>query len=156
MSSTLQLSTAWCVAFLALILPFRLRRCSENQLEAVMARRSRPKLMQCTSEVMGMSEKRAWSRYMSALLHSKSLTMLRISWRSACRIIPRMFSRVETCFFLWVGRKDEERKMVDGLSHHRLLGFLSNNHNSLSHLFLGKNRNLGPASRKSFLHTGLY
>lgn len=106
-SSTFWFSTNVAVpAFL--ILWFRLGRCSENQLETVMARRSRPRLTQCTSEVTGMSEKSARSRHMGALLHSKSLTMLRISWRSAWRIIPRMFSKVETCFFLWEGGWTEE------------------------------------------------
>jgi len=97
-------SACWGVVFLAFFLLFRLGRCSENQLEIFMASRRKPRLMQCTSDVMGMSEKRAWSRHIRTLLHSKSLTMLRISCRSACRIIPRTFSRVETCFFLWSGR----------------------------------------------------
>lgn len=111
MSSIFWPSIGWEVKFLTLILRFRLGQCSENQFDIVMARRRRPKLTQCTSEVMGMSEKRAWSRHMRALLHSKSLTMLRISWRSACRIIPRTFSKVETCFFLWGGRMQKGRKV---------------------------------------------
>lgn len=112
MSSTFWFSTRLAVPTF-LILWFRLGRCSENQLDIVMARRSRPRLTQCTSEVMGMSEKSARSRHMGALLHSKSLTMLRISWRSACRIIPRTFSKVETCFFLWKGGwRQEDRKMI--------------------------------------------
>lgn len=107
MSSIFWFSTGWALPRF-LILLFRLGRCSENQLETIIVRRSRPRLTQCTSEVMGTSEKSAWSRHMGALLHSKSLTMLRISWRSACRIIPRMFSKVETCFFLWEGGWMEE------------------------------------------------
>lgn len=116
MSSRFWFSTAWVVPTF-LILWFRLGRCSENQLETVMARRSRPRLTQCTSEVMGTSEKSARSRHMGALLHSKSLTMLRISWRSACRIIPRMFSKVETCFFLWEGGWTEESRTVSVNGH---------------------------------------
>lgn len=116
MSSTFWFSTGWAVpAFL--ILWFRLGRCSEIQLETVMARRRRPRLTQCTSEVMGTSEKSARSRHTGALLHSKSLTMLRISWRSACRIIPRTFSKVETCFFLWEGGWTEERGMMAVIGH---------------------------------------
>lgn len=108
-SSTFWLSAGWLFAFLELSLRFLRGQCSENQLEMVMAMRRRPRLTQCTSEVMGMSEKRAWSRHMRAVLHSKSLTMFRISCRSACRIIPRTFSRVETCFFLWGGRMEGGR-----------------------------------------------
>lgn len=111
MSSTFRFSPGWAAPAL-LILWSRLGRCSENQLETVMARRSRPRLTQCTSEVMGTSEKSARSRHTGALLHSKSFTMLRISWRSACRIIPRMFSKVETCFFLWEGGWTEESGMM--------------------------------------------
>lgn len=105
MSSTLPGS--WHVAFRPLAWCFRLGRCSENQLETLMARRRKPSLMQCISEVMGMSEKKAWFWTKWAPLRSKSLTTLRISWRSACRIIPRTLRRVETCFFLWGGRTRE-------------------------------------------------
>lgn len=152
MSSTFWFSTGWAVpAFL--ILWFRLGRCSENQLETIMARRSRPRLTQCTSEVMGTSEKSARSRHTGALLHSKSLTMLRISWRSACRIIPRMFSKVETCFFLWEGGWTEEREMMSVNGHWMRVDkgvskFLRNSNISVIHPFLEREDNLFPFLEK--------
>lgn len=151
MSSTFRFSTAWAVAAF-LIFWFRLGRCSENQLETVMARRSRPRLTQCTSEVMGTSEKSARSRHMGALLHSKSLTMLRISWRSACRIIPRMFSKVETCFFLWEGGWTEESGMMSVHGHWMRVDkgvskCLRKSHISVIHPFLEKGRSFVPLLR---------
>lgn len=79
-----------------------------KQDEAVRAMRLRPTFRQWTSEVTGTSEKRARSRDSRAKpppppptsLLSMSLTMFRISWRSACRVIPRMFKMADTCFFL--------------------------------------------------------
>lgn len=79
-----------------------------KQDEAVRAMRLRPTFRQWTSEVTGTSEKRARSRDNRAeplpSLLSMSLTMLRISWRSACRVIPRMFKMADTCFFLHTER----------------------------------------------------
>lgn len=78
-----------------------------KQEDAVMAMRLNPTFRQWTSEVTGTSEKRAWSRdnlakppsLLPSLL-SMSLTTLRISCRSAWRVIPRMFKMADTCFFL--------------------------------------------------------
>lgn len=112
--SSVRGSSGSAVLFLGVFLRCRRGRASENQLARVMATRMRPRLMQCTSEVTGMSEKRAWSLHSRAELPllSKSRTMFRISSRSAWRIMPRTFSRVETCFFLqgWWREGEKGRK----------------------------------------------
>lgn len=85
----------------------------EKQEEAVRATRLRPRFRQWTSEVTGTSEKRARSRVSrerapepgpepepGPSMLSMSLTTLRISWRSDCRVVPRIFKMADTCFFL--------------------------------------------------------